>query len=114
MSHLEYYSHTNLCSRKQAGEQIRRHYSEDIRERLEDTLFPAPDGKIEKRKGPMSSAFPTFRSICVSGRGAAEGGHGKVERGHRWGSAKAERGHRWCAGKRSAGLHFYPYRTRIR
>ena len=39
-------------------------------------------------------------------RGAAKGGHGKVERGHRWGSAKAERGHRWCAGKRSAGSHF--------
>ena len=32
-------------------------------------------------------------------RGAAERGHGKVERGHRWGSAKAERGHRWNAEK---------------
>ena len=26
---------------------------------------------------------------------------------------KVERGHRWGAGKRSAGPHFYPYRTRI-
>jgi len=40
-------------------------------------------------------------------RGAARRGHGKVERGHRWGLAKAERGHRWSAGKRSAGSHFY-------
>jgi hypothetical protein len=34
--------------------------------------------------------------------GAARRGHGKVDGGHRW-----------SAGKRSAGSHFYPYRTRI-
>ena len=39
-------------------------------------------------------------------RGAAERGHGKVERGHRRGSAKAERGHRWSTRKRSAVPHF--------
>ena len=52
--------------------------------------------------------LPTLEAARLSpgSRGAAEGGHGKVERGHRWGSAKAERGHRWCAGKRSAGSHF--------
>ena len=37
---------------------------------------------------------------------------GAARQGHRWGSAKAERGHRWSAGKRSAGPHFWPYKTR--
>ena len=35
--------------------------------------------------------------------GAAEQGHGKVERGHRWGSAKAEQGHRWSHQKKVGG-----------
>jgi hypothetical protein len=52
-------------------------------------------------------------SFASLDRGAAERSHGKVEHGHRWGSAKAERGHRWNAGERSAVPHFQPYRTRI-
>jgi len=46
-------------------------------------------------------------------RGAAERGHGKVERGHRWGRRKLSVVTDGTAGKRSAVPHFYPYRTRI-
>ena len=45
----------------------------------------------------------TKKQSQLRDRGAARRGHGKVERGHRWGSTKAERGHRRSAGKRSAG-----------
>ena len=46
-------------------------------------------------------------------RGAAERGHGKVERGHRWGRRKLSVVTDGTAGKRSAWSHFCPYRTRI-
>ena len=40
--------------------------------------------------------------------GAAEQGHRKVERGHRWGSAKAEQGHRWSHQKKVGGATLLP------
>jgi len=51
--------------------------------------------------------------------GCSSQGHGKVERGHRWGSAKAERGHRWSHRKKVGGVtllsiqnaHRQPYLT---
>jgi len=46
-------------------------------------------------------------------RGAAERGHGKVERGHRWGWGKLSVVTDGTAGKRLAWSHFCPYRIRI-
>ena len=44
-------------------------------------------------------------------RGAAERGHGKVERGHRWGSAKVERGYRWNRRQKVGVVILLPIQT---
>jgi len=50
-----------------------------------------------------------WRVVDANGRIILAYGRGTAERG----PEKVERGRRWSAGKRSAVLNFYPYRTRI-
>jgi len=53
--------------------------------------------------------FQLFGGLpALAARAAAERGHGKVERGHRWGSAKVERGHRWNRRQKVGGTTLLP------